>query len=118
MKYLSMVICTLLVFSACAAKEKKITITQLTPISPINKYILDSVIGKHDPAIVETNYDKTQIYSIWADGLKSKTIVSFMGEKIVHTFNNGVVLVMKPDLDRGVVECQFNNGEAFIIKKE
>ncbi len=118
MKYLSLIICCLIIFPACAANPKKITITNLTPLSPVNRYVQAAITGNPDPAIVETNYDKTQIFSVWADGLQAKTIVSFMGEKIVHTFNNGVTLVMKPDLETGVVKCVFNNGESFIISEE
>ncbi len=119
MKYLSLIICLLIIFPACAAKTaKKITIKNLTPLSPINRYIQAAITGNPDPALVETNYDKTEIYSLWADGLKAKTIVDLMGDKIVHTFSNGVVLVMKPNLETGVVECVFNNGESFTISGE
>ena len=118
MKYLSLIICFLIIVSACTITEKKIIITNVTPLSTINKYIQAAVTGNPDPALVETNYDKTRIHSIWADGLQAKTIVDLAGDKVVHTFNNGVILVMKPNLDTGVIECKFNNGEVFTISKE
>ena len=119
MKYLSLIICLLIIFPACAAKTaNQITITNLTPMSPINRYIQGAITGNPDPAIVETSYDKTERFSIWADGLKARTIVDRIGDKIVHTFNNGVILVMKPNHETGVVECVFNNGDAFTISEE
>jgi len=90
----------------------------MTPLSPINMYLLDAVTGNPDPALVETSADQMETHSIWADGLQAIIKADFKGKKIVYNFNNGVVLVMKPNLEQGFVECQFDNGEAFIIRNE
>jgi len=119
MKKFALIICLLMLFPACAAKNTgRVVIKNVTPLSPVNRYIQAAITGNPDPALVQENYDKTEVYSIWADGLKARTVASVMGEKIVHTFNNGVILVMKPNLETGVVECTFNNGEAFVIQRE
>jgi hypothetical protein len=117
MKYLSVFLCLFFVLSACAT-GKKITITNITPLSPINKYIQNAVTGKNKPVTIETNDNKMEIYSTWKDGLNSITIVDFMGEKTVHTFNNGVELIMRPNLTKGLTECIFNNGESFTIRED
>jgi len=116
MKYLSLFFCLFLIFSSCTT-GKKITITTLTPLSLINKYIQDSVTGKNKPVTIETNDNKMEIHSTWKDGLKSTTIVGFMGEKTVHTFNNGVELIMRPNLTTGITDCIFNNGESFTMRE-
>ncbi|MCP3900234.1 MAG: hypothetical protein GY707_11040 [Desulfobacteraceae bacterium] len=116
MKYLSSFFSIFLIFFACTTTGQKITITNLTSLSPINKYIQDSIVGKPEPVTIETNDNKMETFSTWKDGLQATIIVNFMGDKTVYTFNNGVELIMKPNLDTGLVECKFNNGETFTIK--
>ncbi len=116
MKYLLPFTSIFLIFFACTTTGQKITIKNLTPLSPVNKYIQDAVIGKPEPVTIKTNDNKMEILSTWKDGLKATTIVDFMGEKTVYTFNNGVELIMRPNLDTGLVDCKFNNGESFILK--